>query len=67
LLISTKKRIISLHIVAEFGRKILKSWEGLPSENALAFSKEIRRIKKIKNKKYVKRIQKTSETNGERF
>lgn len=25
--------------------KILKSWEGLPSENALAFSKEIRDIK----------------------
>ncbi|KFF12754.1 thioredoxin family protein [Chryseobacterium soli] len=25
--------------------KILKSWEGLPSENALAFSKEIREIK----------------------
>lgn len=25
--------------------KILKSWEGLPSENALAFSKEIRSIK----------------------
>jgi hypothetical protein len=45
LLISTIKRIISLHIVAEFGRKILKSWEGLPSENALAFSKEIRDIK----------------------
>jgi hypothetical protein len=26
--------------------KILKSWEGLPSENALAFSKEIQDIKK---------------------
>ncbi|AZA77114.1 thioredoxin family protein [Chryseobacterium joostei] len=25
--------------------KVLKSWEGLPSENALAFSKEIRDIK----------------------
>lgn len=25
--------------------KVLKSWEGLPSENALAFSKEIREIK----------------------
>ncbi|MFC4686851.1 thioredoxin family protein [Epilithonimonas pallida] len=25
--------------------KILKSWEGLPSENVLAFSKEIRNIK----------------------
>jgi len=25
--------------------KILKSWEGLPSENALAFSKEIRSVK----------------------
>lgn len=25
--------------------KILKTWEGLPSENALAFSKEIRSIK----------------------
>jgi len=25
--------------------KVLKSWEGLPSENALAFSKEIRSIK----------------------
>jgi hypothetical protein len=25
--------------------KILKSWEGLPSENALAFSKKIREIK----------------------
>jgi len=25
--------------------KVLKSWEGLPSENALAFSKEIRGIK----------------------
>ncbi|MDF2931482.1 MAG: thioredoxin family protein [Chryseobacterium sp.] len=25
--------------------KVLKSWEGLPSENALAFSREIREIK----------------------
>ncbi|SIP86286.1 Thioredoxin-like [Chryseobacterium sp. RU37D] len=29
--------------------KVLKSWEGLPSENALAFSKEIRNIKENQN------------------
>ncbi|MEA1847563.1 thioredoxin family protein [Chryseobacterium sp. MHB01] len=30
--------------------KILKSWEGLPSENALAFTKEVRDIKENQNK-----------------
>lgn len=30
--------------------KILKSWEGLPSENALAFSKEIRDIQQQQKK-----------------
>lgn len=30
--------------------KILKSWEGLPSENALAFTKEIRSIKENQKK-----------------
>jgi hypothetical protein len=67
LLISTKKGLFPYTLLLNSEGKILKSWEGLPSENALAFSKEIRISKKIKNKKYVKRIQKTSETNGERF
>ncbi|MPS64746.1 MAG: thioredoxin family protein [Chryseobacterium sp.] len=30
--------------------KVLKSWEGLPSENALAFTKEVRNIKENQNK-----------------
>lgn len=30
--------------------KILKAWEGLPSENALAFSNEVRSVKEKQNK-----------------
>lgn len=40
-----KKGLFPYTLLLSSEGKILKSWEGLPSENALAFSKEIRSIK----------------------
>ncbi|TLX26373.1 thioredoxin family protein [Chryseobacterium indologenes] len=40
-----KKGLFPYTLLLNSEGKILKSWEGLPSENALAFSKEIRSIK----------------------
>ena len=40
-----KKGLFPYTLLLNSEGKILKSWEGLPSENALAFSKEIREIK----------------------
>lgn len=40
-----KKGLFPYTLLLNSEGKILKSWEGLPSENALAFSKEIRDIK----------------------
>lgn len=40
-----KKGLFPYTLLLNSEGKILKSWEGLPSENALAFSKEIRIIK----------------------
>lgn len=40
-----KKGLFPYTLLLNSEGKILKSWEGLPAENALAFSKEIRSIK----------------------
>lgn len=40
-----KKGLFPYTLLLNSEGKILKSWEGLPAENALAFSKEIRDIK----------------------
>lgn len=40
-----KKGLFPYTLLLNIEGKVLKSWEGLPSENALAFSKEIREIK----------------------
>ena len=40
-----KKGLFPYTLLLNSEGKILKSWEGLPSENALAFSKEIKSIK----------------------
>ena len=40
-----KKGLFPYTLLLNSEGKILKSWEGLPSENALAFSKEIREIR----------------------
>ncbi|KIC62661.1 thioredoxin family protein [Chryseobacterium taiwanense] len=40
-----KKGLFPYTLLLNSEGKILKSWEGLPSENALAFSREIRSIK----------------------
>lgn len=40
-----KKGLFPYTLLLNSEGKILKTWEGLPSENALAFSKEIRSIK----------------------
>ncbi|EJL69452.1 thioredoxin family protein [Chryseobacterium populi] len=40
-----KKGLFPYTLLLNSEGKILKSWEGLPSENTLAFSKEIRGIK----------------------
>ncbi|MFY1045786.1 thioredoxin family protein [Chryseobacterium sp. GP-SGM7] len=40
-----QKGLFPYTILLNYDGKILKSWEGLPSENALAFSKEIREMK----------------------
>ena len=40
-----KKGLFPYMLLLNSEGKILKSWEGLPSENALAFSKEIREIR----------------------
>lgn len=40
-----KKGLFPYILLLNSEGKILKKWEGLPSENALAFSKEIRTIK----------------------
>ncbi len=44
------KGIFPYTIVLDSGGKVLKSWEGLPSENALTFSKEIREIRENQKK-----------------
>lgn len=40
-----KKGLFPYTLLLNEEGKVLKSWEGLPSENALAFSKEIREIR----------------------
>lgn len=45
-----KKGLFPYTLLLNSEGKILKSWEGLPSENALAFTKEVRDIKENQNK-----------------
>lgn len=63
-----QKELFSYTLLLNSDGKILKSWERLPSEKALAFSKEISEIKaNQKPLSDVDRIQKTSKTDREHY